>query len=68
MDNNSGTVVTMPMPQSNSAQPAPAAATSRPATAAPAIWPVFIAIRLIALASCSSARGTRRGSSAWEAG
>ena len=51
MDSSSGTVVTMPMPQSTSAQPAPAAATSRPATAAPDIWPVFIAIRLIALAS-----------------
>ena len=68
MASSSGTVVTMPMPHSKSAQPAPATATSRPATAAPDIWPLFIASRLIALASCSRSRGTRRGSSAWEAG
>ena len=44
------------------------ALTSRPARAAPDIWPMFITSRLIALASCSRSRGTRRGSSAWEAG
>ena len=68
MASSIGMVLTMPMPQSTSAQPAPAAATSRPAMAAPAIWPTFITSRLIALASCSRSRGTRRGSSAWEAG
>ena len=63
-----GTVDTMPIPHSDRAQPGPAAATSRPAAAAPLISPVFIAIRLIALASCSMSPGTRRGSSPWEAG
>ena len=68
MDSSSGTVLTMPIPHSDRAQPGPAAATSRPATAAPDICPVFMASRLIALASCSRPRGTRRGSSAWDAG
>ena len=68
MASSIGMVLIMPMPQSTSAQPAPATATSRPAMAAPDIWPTFITSRLIALASCSASRGTRRGSSAWEAG
>ena len=51
IDSSIGTVATMPMPHSTSAQPGPAAATSRPAAAAPDIWPVFMASRLIALAS-----------------
>src|SRR5215469_14457802 len=64
MDSNIGTVAAMPIPHSTSAQPGPAAATSRPAAAAPDICPVFMANRLIALASCSMPRGTTRGSSA----
>src|SRR5580658_6789747 len=68
MDRSIGTVPTIPIPHNSSAQPGPAAATSSPATAAPDIWPVFMAIRLIALASCSMPLGTTRGSSAWEAG
>ncbi len=68
MDSSIGTVPTMPIPHSASAQPGPAAATSSPAAAAPDICPVFMASRLIALASCSMPRGTTRGSSAWEAG
>ena len=68
MDSSSGTVATMPIPHSARAQPGPAAATSRPAAAAPDIWPEFMARRLIALASCSMPRGTMRGSSAWDAG
>src|SRR5579859_4717040 len=68
MDNSIGTVAAMPAPHSTSAQPGPAAATSRPPAAAPDICPVFMAIRLIALASCNIPSGTTRGSSAWEAG
>ena len=64
----SGTVPDMPAAHSVSAQPGPANATSRPATAAPVIWPMFIASRLIELASCSSVSGTSWGSSACEAG
>jgi hypothetical protein len=54
----------MPTPHSPSAQPGPTAATSSPAAAAPDICSVFIASRLMALASCSTPRGTTRGSSA----
>ena len=68
MASSIGTVPVMPIPHSTRAQPGPAAATSRPPAAAPDIWPVFMASRLIALASCSIPRGTTRGSSAWEAG
>ncbi|MGD0243804.1 MAG: hypothetical protein ABSB59_26290 [Streptosporangiaceae bacterium] len=68
MASSIGTVDTMPIPHSTSAQPAPAAATSRPARAAPDIWPVFITSRLIALASWSRRSGTKRGRRAWEAG
>ena len=64
----SGTVPSMPVPHVSSAQPGPNAVTASPASAAPAIWPPFMAIRLIALACCSSPPGTSRGSSAWEAG
>jgi len=68
MASSIGTVATMPAPHRTRAQPAPVAATSRPATAAPDIWPLFMASRLIALASCSRRSGTSRGSSACEAG
>jgi len=64
----SGTVQVMPTPHRVSAQPAPAAATSRPPAAAPSICPEFMTSLLIVLASCNSAPGTSWGSSACEAG
>ena len=65
---STGTVPSMPTPHMASAHPGPMAATTSPATAAPAIWPAFIASRLSALACVSSSPGTSRGSSACEAG
>ncbi len=64
----SGIVANMPAPQASSAQPGPTAATTKPATTAPPIWPPFMASRLTALACCSCAAGTTRGSRACEAG
>ena len=64
----SGMVPVMPRPHTVMAQPGPAAATTSPPTAAPAIWPPFIASLLTELASCSNESGTSRGSSAWDAG
>jgi hypothetical protein len=63
-----GTVPVIPTPHTVIAQPGPAAATSSPPAAAPAIWPEFIASLLIELASCNSASGTSCGSNACEAG
>ncbi len=65
---SSGTVVSMPMPQTASAQPAPNNATHSPARAAPIIMAAFMVSRLIALASCICPAGTSRGSSAIDAG
>src|SRR5579875_3768507 len=65
---STGTVPIMPSPQMASAQPGPVAATTRPATAAPSIWPPFIASLLSALAWVSSPAGTILGSSACDAG
>ena len=59
MDSSIGTLPTMPIPHSTSAQPGPAAATGQ-AAAAPDV-PVFMAHRLIALASCSMPPGDHAG-------
>src|SRR5579863_5939617 len=64
----SGTAVSVPRPQTASAHPGPNSATHSPASAAPPIMATFIASRLSALASCSWLVGTRRGSSAVDAG
>src|SRR5712692_7099165 len=63
-----GMVPIMPIPHAASAQPGPNAATHTPATTAPPICPAFIAIRLSALACCSSSAETTLGSSACDAG
>ncbi len=63
-----GIVPSIPAPQISRAQPGPRAATQKPATTAPPIWPPFMASLLTALACCSTSPGTSRGSSACDAG
>ena len=71
IESMSGTVPSRPVPQMASAQPGPLrpiAAMNSPASTAPPIWAPFIASLEMALASCSRAGGTIRGTSACDAG